>query len=77
MRLVKSGRIIEDRFVRWLDDGPAPERTAVIVPHERLLADPGLGAALGARAVERARLFEPRAAALRVKACYEQLLTRQ
>jgi glycosyltransferase involved in cell wall biosynthesis len=43
----------------------------------RLLGDPGLAAALGARAAERARLFEPRAAALRVKACYERLLTRQ
>src|SRR5215207_4159683 len=42
MRLVKSGRIVEDRFVRWLEEGPLPERTAVIVPHERLLADPGL-----------------------------------
>jgi uncharacterized protein (DUF934 family) len=42
MRLVKSGRIVEDRFVLWLDDGPVPERTAVIVPYERLLADPGL-----------------------------------
>jgi glycosyltransferase involved in cell wall biosynthesis len=40
----------------------------------QLLADPALGAVLGARAVERARLFEPRAAALRVKACYERLL---
>ncbi len=42
MRLVKSGRVVEDRFVRWLDDGPAPDHIAVIVPHERLLAEPGL-----------------------------------
>ena len=41
-RLVKSGRIVEDRFVRWLDDGPAPDDIAVIVPRERLLAEAGL-----------------------------------
>jgi uncharacterized protein (DUF934 family) len=42
MRLVKSGRIVEDRFVRWLEEGPVPEGAAVIVPHERLLAEPSL-----------------------------------
>jgi uncharacterized protein (DUF934 family) len=42
MRLVKSGRIVEDRFVRWLDDRPVPEGIAVILPHERLLAEPRL-----------------------------------
>jgi uncharacterized protein (DUF934 family) len=42
MRFVKSGRIVEDRFVRWLDDRPVPEGIAVILPHERLLAEPRL-----------------------------------
>ena len=42
MRLVKQGRIVEDRFVRWLDDAPVPEGVAVIVPHTRLLAEPEL-----------------------------------
>src|SRR5262245_35947589 len=42
MRLVKQGRIVEDRFVRWLDDRPVPEGAAVIVPHGRLLAEPDL-----------------------------------
>jgi glycosyltransferase involved in cell wall biosynthesis len=41
---------------------------------QRLVADPELCAALGHRASERARLFDARAAALRVKACYEQLV---
>jgi len=39
MRLVRSGRIVEDRFVRWLTDAPMPDGAAVLVPHERLLAD--------------------------------------
>jgi uncharacterized protein (DUF934 family) len=43
MPLVRAGRIAEDRFVRWLDDGPPPDGAAVLVPHGRLLAD---GAAL-------------------------------
>jgi uncharacterized protein (DUF934 family) len=43
MPLVRSGRIVEDRFVRWLEDAPAPDGAAVLVPHARLLAD---GAAL-------------------------------
>ena len=42
MRLVKQGRVVEDRFVRWLDDAPVPEGLAVIVPHTRLLAEPEL-----------------------------------
>jgi len=42
MRLVKAGRIVEDRFVRWLDDAPVPEGVAVIVPDGRLIADAGL-----------------------------------
>jgi uncharacterized protein (DUF934 family) len=39
MPLVKAGRIIEDRFVRVLDDAPVPEGIAVILPATRLLAD--------------------------------------
>jgi uncharacterized protein (DUF934 family) len=43
MRLVKTGRIIEDAFVRWADEtAPVPDGAAVIVPHARLLAEPGL-----------------------------------
>jgi uncharacterized protein (DUF934 family) len=42
MRLVKAGRIVEDRFVRWLDDALVPEGAAVIVPHGRLAAEPDL-----------------------------------
>src|SRR5262245_10650492 len=42
MRLVKQGRVVEDRFVRWLDDAPVPEGVAVIVPHVRLWAEPDL-----------------------------------
>ena len=39
MPLVKAGRIIEDRFVRWADGAPVAEEAAVIVPHGRLLAE--------------------------------------
>ncbi len=39
MRLVKAGRIVEDRFVRVLDGAPVPEGVAVILPATRLLAD--------------------------------------
>jgi len=39
MRLVKAGRVIEDRFVRVLDDAPVPEAVAVVLPAARLLAD--------------------------------------
>ena len=39
MPLVKAGRIIEDRFVRVLDDAPVPEGIAVILPAGRLIAD--------------------------------------
>jgi uncharacterized protein (DUF934 family) len=42
MRLVKSGRIVEDRFARWLDGAPAPDDAAILVPHERLLAEPDM-----------------------------------
>ena len=41
MPLVKAGQIIEDRFVRVLDDAPVPEGIAVILPATRLLADAG------------------------------------
>ena len=39
MPLVRSGRIVEDRFVRVLDDAPVPEGVPVILPAARLLAD--------------------------------------
>jgi uncharacterized protein (DUF934 family) len=39
MRLVKRGQIVEDTFVRVLDDAPVPERGGVIVPAARLIAD--------------------------------------
>ena len=32
MRLVKAGHIIEDRFVRVLDDAPVPEGVAAVLP---------------------------------------------
>ncbi len=39
MRLVKAGSIVDERFVRVLDDAPVPDGAAVLVPHGRLLAD--------------------------------------
>jgi uncharacterized protein (DUF934 family) len=39
MRLVKSAQVVEDRYVRVLDDAPIPEGVPVIVPAERFLAD--------------------------------------
>jgi uncharacterized protein (DUF934 family) len=39
MRLVKSGRIVDDRFVRILDDAPISDAGPVIVPAVRFLAD--------------------------------------
>ena len=39
MPLVKSGRIVEDRFVRVLDDAPVPDGVPVILPAARFLAD--------------------------------------
>ena len=42
MPLVKSGRIVEDRFVRWLDDAPVPDSAPVIVSDARLVADASL-----------------------------------
>jgi uncharacterized protein (DUF934 family) len=38
MQLVKAGRIVEDRFVRVLDDAPLPEGAPVLLPAARLLA---------------------------------------
>jgi len=39
MQLVKGGRIVEDRFVRILDDAPLPEGIPLLVPAARYLAD--------------------------------------
>jgi uncharacterized protein (DUF934 family) len=39
MPLVENGRIVEDRYVRILDDAPIPDRVPVIVPAKRFLAD--------------------------------------
>ncbi|MGB7100690.1 MAG: DUF934 domain-containing protein [Xanthobacteraceae bacterium] len=39
MPLVKSGQIVEDRYVRVLDDAPIPEGTPVIVAGQRFLSD--------------------------------------
>ena len=41
MPLVKDGQIVSDPYLRVLDDAPAPDDTAVIVPAARLLADAG------------------------------------
>lgn len=40
MPLVKSGRIIEDRYVRVDDAAPLPARVPVLVTEKRFLADP-------------------------------------
>jgi uncharacterized protein (DUF934 family) len=40
MPLVKSGRIVEDRYVRVDDETPIPDRVPVIVTAKRFLADP-------------------------------------
>ena len=39
MPLLKAGRVVEDRFVRLVDEAPAPDGMAVIVPADRFLAD--------------------------------------
>jgi uncharacterized protein (DUF934 family) len=39
MPLVKAGHIVEDRFVRVLDDAPVPDGAAAILPAARFLAD--------------------------------------
>jgi len=39
MPLVEGGHIVEDRYVRVLDDAPIPDGGPVIVPGKRFLAD--------------------------------------
>jgi uncharacterized protein (DUF934 family) len=39
MRLVKSGHVVDDRYVRVLDDAPIPDDVPVIIPAARFLAD--------------------------------------
>jgi uncharacterized protein (DUF934 family) len=39
MRLIKHGKIVEDRYVRVLDDAALPDGAPVIVPAARFLAD--------------------------------------
>ena len=39
MPLVKAGQIVEDRFVRLIDDAAAPDDVAVLVPAKRFVAD--------------------------------------
>ena len=39
MPLVKSGRVVQDPFVRWLDAAPLPDEGAFLVPHTRLIAE--------------------------------------
>src|SRR5436190_12144944 len=41
MPLVKNGQIINDAYLRVLDDAAVPDDVAVIVPAARLLADAG------------------------------------
>src|SRR5215510_5729527 len=41
MRLIKDGRVSDDRFVRVLDDAPVPEGVPAILPAARFLADAG------------------------------------
>lgn len=44
----KTGQIVEDRYVRVLDDAPIPDGAPVIVPGARFLADAGELLARGA-----------------------------
>jgi uncharacterized protein (DUF934 family) len=39
MPLIKNGRVVEDRFVRIVDDAAIPDGVSVIVPAARFLAD--------------------------------------
>jgi len=39
MLLVKGNRLVEDRFVRVLDDAPVPDGVPVLLPAARLIAD--------------------------------------
>ncbi len=40
MPLIKSGRIVEDRYIRIDDAAPIPDRIAVIISAKRFLAEP-------------------------------------
>jgi uncharacterized protein (DUF934 family) len=39
MPLVKAGRVIEDPYLRVLDDAPIPDDVSVLIPAARFLAD--------------------------------------
>ena len=39
MPLVEGGRIVEDRYIRVLDEAPVPDRVPIIVTAKRFLAD--------------------------------------
>ncbi len=39
MPLVENGRIVEDRYVRVLDDAPVPDRVPVLLPAKQFIAD--------------------------------------
>lgn len=41
MPLVKDGKVIDDPYIRILDDSAIPDDGAVLVPAQRLLADAG------------------------------------
>lgn len=41
MPLVKNGKIVDDPFVRVIDDAPAVDGGAILLPAARLLADAG------------------------------------
>jgi uncharacterized protein (DUF934 family) len=41
MPLVKNGEVVDDVYVRVLDDAPIPDGVSVIVPAQRFLADAG------------------------------------
>jgi len=41
MPLVKAGRIVDDPYIRALDDAPIPDGIPVLVPGARFLADAG------------------------------------
>jgi uncharacterized protein (DUF934 family) len=39
MRLVRAGQVVEDRYLRVLDEAPIPDGAPVIIPAARLIAD--------------------------------------
>jgi uncharacterized protein (DUF934 family) len=47
MPLIKDGKLVEDHFVRVLDDGPVADAAPVLIPAERFLADAAEYAAIG------------------------------